>query len=160
MQLGQEESPTFLFIFISGALSDLSRPGIRAGARALTPITPGGLWPAATKAALPVIYLFSSPISLNCLLRLQTMHQPDICYTQHMCRGQHIGNKNGICAVLQQRGSVRTTLLMQLVAWPQQRLTLTERSNDPFGCETIRLAMRISKDIAQCMSFAAVENAL
>lgn len=66
----QDQDLTFLFIFLSGALPDLSGPGIWAGARAETPITPGGLWPTAAEATLPVLYFLVGIISLHGLLRL------------------------------------------------------------------------------------------
>ena len=71
----QGEHLTFLFIFLPGTLSNFPGPGIWAGAGAETPITPGGLWPAAAEATLPLLYILASVTGLHSLLRLHQSTQ-------------------------------------------------------------------------------------
>lgn len=102
---------TFPFVFVPGTLSDLSGPGIWAGAGAETPITPGGLWPAAAEATLPVLYLFTGVTNLSSLLHLQ--------------QSSHISHASNLMQVIDSKWVSRhtTRCVLQLDACPKQSLT-------------------------------------
>ena len=83
MDVIRNQDLTFLFIFVSGTLSDFSGPGIWAWAWAETPITSRGLWSAAAEATLPVLYLFTGVPNIHTLLRL---HQSCLKLTRLVSR--------------------------------------------------------------------------